>query len=93
MAKDTMSREVYLLGPDTGLIRIPKRITIGSENGTDKDQSGWDVECLLNGAINIDDYLRIESKTVTGYFRVYSLDIEGDNLEGAWLTMARVLEV
>lgn len=44
-------------------------------------------------AINIDDFVRVESETVKGYFRVYSLDIEGDNVSGDWKCKARLLEV
>ena len=51
------------------------------------------MEFFLNGAINIDDYVKLESKAVTGYFRVYSLDIAGDNMSGDWTCAARLLEV
>ena len=47
----------------------------------------------MNAAINIDDYVKLESKMVTGFFRVYSLEIEGDNVEGSWTCTARLLEV
>ena len=51
------------------------------------------VKLFLNGAIHIDDYVKVESKAVTGYFRVYSLDIQGDNISGDWMCTARLLEV
>ena len=51
------------------------------------------MEYFLNGAINIDDYVKLESDTVTGYFRVYSLEISGDNVSGDWICKARLLEV
>ena len=90
---DVMSREVYLLSPDTGLLGIPARVTITQEEDTGKNQLGWDVEYFLNGAINIDDYVKVESETVTGYFRVYSIEINGDNVSGDWKCKARLLEV
>lgn len=90
---DVMSQEVYLLTPDTGLVGIPKRVTISGDDGTPTAQHGWDVEYLMNAAINIDDYVKLESKTVAGFFRVYSLDIEGDNVSGVWQCTARLLEV
>lgn len=90
---DVMSQEVYLLSPDTGLIGIPKRILISGDDGTSAAQHGWDVEYLLNGAINIDDYVKLESKAVSGFFRVYSLDMDGDNVDGSWTCTARLLEV
>lgn len=91
--KDTMSQEVFLLTPETGLINVPKKVSISAEDKNAKDQTGWDVDYLMNAAINIDDYVRVESIAVTGYFRVYSIEIEGDNIEGSWMCTARLLEV
>lgn len=88
---DTMSREVYELSPETGLIGIPERVQISNE---DKGYSyGWDVEYLMNAAIDLDDYVHLKSKYVEGYFRVYSVTIDGDNMEGSWTCTARLLEV
>ncbi len=88
-----MSREVYVLSPDTGLLGIPARVVITQDEATGKNTLGWDVEYFLNGAINIDDYVKLESETATGYFRVYSLEISGDNVSGDWICKARLLEV
>lgn len=90
---DVISQEVYLLTPETGLVGIPKRVQIASDDGTSAVQHGWDIEYLMNAAINVDDFVRLESKMVTGFFRVYSLDIEGDNVSGVWQCTARLLEV
>lgn len=88
---DTMSREVYELSADTGLIGTPERVQISGDDGS--YSYGWDVEYLMNAAINIDDYVYLNSKYVRGYFRVYSVVIEGDNMDGAWTCTARLLEV
>lgn len=90
---DTMSREVYELSVDTGLVGIPERVQISDTEGTSKAQFGWDVEFLMNAAINIDDYVYLNSAYAKGYFRVYSLSIEGDNYEGSFSCTARLLEV
>ncbi len=90
---DVMSREVYRISTDTGMIGIPSRVVIEDDKDSGKKLRGWDVEYLLNGSINIDDYVRLESSVVTGYFRVYSIEISGDNLSGDWVCKARVLEV
>ena len=90
---DVMSKEVFVLSPDTGLLGIPARVVLTQEDATDTNQLGWDVEYFLNGAINIDDYVKLESETVTGFFRVYSLEISGDNISGDWICKARLLEV
>lgn len=90
---DVMNREVYILSADSGLIGTPERVVVSDSDSSGEKQMGWDVQYFLNGAINIDDYVRLESKEVTGYFRVYSLDIQGDNISGDWLCKARLLEV
>lgn len=90
---DVMSKEVYLLSAETGMIGSPVRVAIAQSDDTGENTLGWDVEYFLNGAINIDDYVRLESEAVTGYFRVYSLDIQGDNISGDWICKARLLEV
>jgi hypothetical protein len=90
---DVMSKEVYVLSPETGLLGIPARAVVTQDEDTGTNTMGWDVEYFLNGAINIDDYVKLESDTVTGYFRVYSLEITGDNVSGDWMCTARLLEV
>ena len=90
----------YLLSSDTGLLDVPKRITISAESddskGGDsakKSQIGYEVRYLLNGAIGVNDYVQLESQEVRGYFRVYKLTIDGDNMEGDWICTAQLLEV
>lgn len=90
---DTMSREVYVLSEDSGLLGIPARVTEAATQGGTTSEIGWDVEYFLNGAINIDDYVKLESDTVTGYFRVYSIEMSGDNVSGDWICKARLKEV
>lgn len=90
---DTMSRQVYVLSPDSGLIGIPKQLTQGAENDTDENSKGWEVVYLLNGAIGVGDYVKIESDTVTGFFRVHTVEHDGDNIEGDWLSTAHLYEV
>lgn len=91
---DVMSREVYLLSAETGLIGTPAKVLMAEDQtGGNKSTVGWDVEYLLNGAIQVDDYVRLDSKYVSGYFRVYSVQIDGDNMSGDWVCKARLLEL
>jgi hypothetical protein len=92
MSRDVMSKEVFVLSPDSGLIDIPKKITLSADATGAEDQSGWEVVYFLNGAIGIGDYVSIESKAVKGYFRVHSIEMNGDNLEGDWLCTAQLIE-
>lgn len=90
---DTMSRRAYELSAETGLVGTPTRVQISDSEGSEKTQYGWDAEFLMNAAITIDDYVYLNSRLVRGYFRVYSISIEGDNMEGSWTCTARLLEV
>lgn len=91
---DVMKKEVYLLNAESGMIGTPARVVVSqADSSGGENVLGWDVEYFLNGAIHIDDYVRVESDTVNGYFRVYSLDIAGDNVSGDWYCKARLLEV
>jgi hypothetical protein len=90
---DTMSREVFVISPDSGLIGVPKKLTEGAENDSDKPKNGWEVTYFLNGAIGVGDYVKLESAAVTGFFRVHTVEHDGDNLEGDWLSTAHIYEV
>lgn len=89
---DTMSREVYELSAETGLIGVPERVQISGDSD-ENTQYGWDVEYLMNATINIDDYVYLNSLYIKGYFRVYSVTIDGDNYGESWSCSARLLEV
>ena len=47
----------------------------------------------MNGAISVNDLVKLESEEVTGMFRVYKLEIHGDNTEGDWQCTAQLVEV
>lgn len=97
---DVMSKEVYVLSKETGLLGIPARVAVTEESDTKKSSTestkdkkiGWDVEYLMNAAITVDDYVKLESRLVEGYFRVQSVSISGDNISGDWVCKARLLE-
>ena len=89
--RDVMSKEVYELSAETGLLGIPDKVEISEKQGN--HGYGWDVEYFMNAAIDIDDYVYLNSKYVQGYFRVYSVRLAGDNLAGSWSCKARLLEV
>ncbi len=91
--KDVMSKEVFVLSPDTGLLGIPAQVSASQSEESAENENGWDVVYFMNGAIHVSDYVKVESKAVTGYFRVYSIDMQGDNVSGDWICKARLLEV
>lgn len=105
--------KAYQLSADSGLISIPKKITISDSNvnsgksskstskskkeGTastaDKGIPGYEVSYLLNPAIGVNDLISLKSKTVSGYFRVHKLSMDGDNYGGDWKCTAQLIEV
>lgn len=86
---DTMNREVFVISKDTGLIGLPARVSMEKSN-TEAKKLGYDVSFLLNGAIGVNDYIKLESNVVTGFFKVFSISHEGDNVSGDWLSTARL---
>lgn len=88
---DAMSYKAYLLSAETGLVNIPKRITFTQTGSSDK-QNGWEISYLLNGAIGINDCVKIKSNVINGVFRVMKLSISGDSHSGDWLCTAQVVE-
>lgn len=81
------------MNSETGLISIPKRITIGATSEKEGAQTGWEVTYLLNGAVGVNDVVKIQSAAANGYFRVHKVTIDGDNLEGDWVCTAQLLEI
>lgn len=97
---ETISTTVQLLSPETGLIGVPKKIynsavSSGEDTGSSLQDSlfGYEVVYFMNGNINVNDLVKLESKVVTGVFRVYKLQIDGDNLAGDWQCTAQLVEV
>ncbi|MBE6725097.1 MAG: hypothetical protein E7576_07910 [Ruminococcaceae bacterium] len=90
---DTMPPGViYVISADTGMIEMPVRVCIAGSAETGDKIIGYDVTCLLNGDIKIDDYVYLDSKIVKGAFRVYSIEYTGDSQSGDWTTKMRLLE-
>lgn len=83
-----------LLSSETGLISLPRRITLSSNTDKDKEpETGWEVSFFLNGAVGVNDVIRVESKAVSGYFRVKSVSFSGDNFTGDWIATAQLIEI
>jgi hypothetical protein len=90
---DAMDMQVYVLSEATGMIGYPEKVAVKDSDDSTKTKIGWDVTFFLNGAIDVNDYVMLQSKLVTGYFYVYSIQIAGDNVSGDWTCKARLLEL
>ncbi len=87
---EPITTQAYVLNANTGLINIPKKVTISTESG---DVAGYEIEYFINGAIGINDMIEVNSNLCSGYFRVYSQHYQGDNYDGGWSCTAQILEV
>lgn len=98
LAAEPISQQAYLLSEETGLIGVPKRVAMSAEStvqgaSDSKTVYGYEVEYFLNGAINVNDLVQLQSAKVSGHFRVKNIQISGDNLEGDWICTAKMVEV
>ena len=97
LISEPISQQAYLLSEETGLIGVPKRVAMSAEStqgaSDGKTVYGYEVEYFLNGAINVNDLVQLQSAKVSGYFRVKNIQISGDNLEGDWTCTAKMVEV
>lgn len=88
-----MKNTVYEISAATGMIEMPVRTCIAGTFETGDKIVGYDVTMLLNGDINVDDQVFLNSKTAKGYFRVHSVDFSGDSMGGDWITKVRLMEI
>lgn len=65
--KEKHSQQTILLNSDTGLISAPQKNSNSDEKGTT-----FTIQSLLNYRIQVDTLVKVESKTVSGEFRVVS---------------------
>ena len=98
---EPINMRAFLLSPKTGLVDVPKKLTKGEKNSgnaaanseENKTQIGWEITYLMNAAIGVNDYIKLESKKASGVFRVSKIKIEGDNFGERWVCTAEILEV
>ena len=96
---EAITSHAYILSAETGLISIPKKITL-SESSTQKSSGGnsngtpgYEVEYFINGAIGINDLVCVKSRQLNGVFRVHQQTYRGDNYSGDWTCTAQLVEV
>ncbi len=74
----------FLLSSETGLLGSPEKMEISE--GDKKSKQGWKVKCLLNHNIAVDSIITLESKTISGIFRV----VKGAHTS-EWITEMEVI--
>lgn len=71
-----------------------KNSSKSSKNTTKrKSKKGLEITYLMNGHIHIDDYIRLESKSYSGNYRMSKIAFSGDTDGGDWICKAQIVEV
>lgn len=102
---EAVTNQVFVLSKETGLISIPRKITISQsgdstaatasygDSTVESGIPGYEVEYFINGAIGINDLVELRSNQISGVFRVHTQHYEGDNYDGDWKCTAQLVEV
>jgi hypothetical protein len=106
--RGTTRRQAVVLAADSGLIGYPERTREGArEKAKVKDETsgrranlvsaaqqrdGWKVRSLLLPQINPGDLVKLESRSVTGFFRAERARHTGDSEGGDWQTELDVVD-
>lgn len=94
------TRTGILISKDSGLIKHPERMRSDKHEQSkkkakkepEKQADGWKVDCLLMPTINPGDRVKLESRSVTGVFRVQKLTHDGDSHDGDWQTKLTLVD-
>lgn len=98
---EPITTAAYILDAEHGLIGSPAPFYESSTSSDKKNKNstkrqakkGIEVTYFLNGHIQIDDYVRVESKQYTGNYRVSKIAFDGDTDGGDWICKAQLVEV
>lgn len=95
---DPITTQCFILDESSGLVNIPKSITINAqtttnEGATQEPLHGYEINYLLNGAIGVNDMIQLVSKKISGFFRIRNIKISGDNYGPTWICTAQIIEI
>jgi hypothetical protein len=101
-------RQAFVLAADSGLVGYPERtsenarekakvkdLTTGNDArlvSARQQRQGWRVTSLLLPTINPGDLVKMESRTVTGFWRAESVHHQGDSDGGDWQTELQLVD-
>jgi hypothetical protein len=104
----TTKRQAIVLASDSGLIGYPERTNAGAREkaevkekktnrkkrlvSAEQQTDGWRVRSLLLPQTNPADLIKVESKFLTGFYRIQSLQHTGDTDAGDWITDLQLIE-
>lgn len=97
---EPITTAAYRIAPDTGLIGSPTPVfesasTSDKSKNTSKRKAkkGVEAKYLLNGHVHVDDYVRLESRKITGNYRPSKINFVGDTDGEDWYCKALFVEV
>ncbi len=95
---DPITTQCFILDEYSGLVNIPKSITINAQTSTNEGATqeplhGYEINYLLNGAIGVNDMIQLVSKKISGFFRIRNIKISGDNYGSTWICTAQIIEI
>ena len=106
MAGGSTNVQALVFSAASGLVGSPERIVKGvtrpdeeakKKRKTKKDKkrkkAGWKIRTLLAPTVNPGDLIKVESVTVTGWFRVESLKHRGDTHGREWYSEMELIEL
>lgn len=106
MAGGSTNIRALVFSPSSGLIGSPDRIVKGvtrpdeeskKKRNVKKDEhgkkAGWKIKTLLAPTVNPGDLVRVESSTVTDWFKVENLKHSGDTYAQEWYSEQELIEV
>ncbi|OBW92975.1 phage protein [Gallibacterium salpingitidis] len=106
--KGVTKRSGYVLAKDSGLIGFPERTREAARSKKQDTPSkkqdekfafdrqardGWNVKSLLLAMVNPCDKIKLESQTVTNWFRVEKIKHSGDSHSGDWLSELHLVDL
>jgi len=106
--RGTTPRQAIVLAADSGLVGWPERQREGAREkakvtdettgqranlvSAEQARDGWRVRSLLLPQVNPGDLVKLESRTVTGFFRADTVKHQGDSEGGDWITELELVE-
>lgn len=87
-----------LIGFPEKIVKAPKKASSGSKKSSKKTETkekkaGWKITTLLQPTLMPGDAIRLESKLVSGWFRIETMKHSGDYSGNNWYTEMEIYEV
>ena len=109
LAGGTSTNRGLVFSPQSGLIGVPERITQAeyksnksnpkkkqkekAKKEEPRKKAGWRINTLLVPSVNPADMVKVESKWITGWFRVEKVSHRGDYNGTNWGSTMELIEV